>query len=190
MKLFFRGGGAPGDSDGQPAVRKAAQMPTPLLKGVSVLNVWPIPPLPPASVSGRNSFLSQPKTSIWTSYRYFPAVGQHRARSASPKVSQVDPIWEPREALSVHLALLVPPRFTTSPILSPFAVIDMIPEQLKLVMAGCRPASPTTPPPFHSERKNLGTGGPMRSASTPKVPPLSAPTPPPRPERCPPLGLS
>ena len=41
MKLFFRGGGAPGDSDGQPAVRKAAQMPTPLLKGVSVLNVWP-----------------------------------------------------------------------------------------------------------------------------------------------------
>lgn len=47
MKLFFRGGGAPGDSDGQPAVRKAAQMPKPLLKGVSVLNVWPIPPLPP-----------------------------------------------------------------------------------------------------------------------------------------------
>ena len=39
----FGVGGAPGDFDDQPAVRKAAQRPTPLLKDASVCNVWPIP---------------------------------------------------------------------------------------------------------------------------------------------------
>ena len=51
---------------------------------------------PPPSVSEKNSFLSKPKTSSWTSYLHSPAFMQRRVRFASVWVSQVDPVWEPK----------------------------------------------------------------------------------------------
>jgi hypothetical protein len=69
--------------------------------------------------------------------------------------TQADPTWEPRENLSVHLALLATPYTQKPPIPSSFAVIDTPSEQLSPAVKDGSPASPMTPPPFHSERKNL-----------------------------------